>query len=168
MPFLARVDKFNGRVSSMLQWVGVVAILFMMTITTIDVFMAKVFLSPIRGALDVMELAQLIAISFAGAATLLAGKHVQVEFVVMILPKRVQDVIAVIVQILCLVLFVLAVWRLFRHGYYLQTGGEVSATARIPVYPFAYGAAVALIPLCFIYIRELIESCRRVFTKWTP
>ena len=48
-----------------------IAFVFMMLLTTADVIGAKVFLSPIPGALDLMMLAQLVALSFALGASYL-------------------------------------------------------------------------------------------------
>ena len=166
MPFLDRFDRLNRSISFKIQWVGFLGLLVMMVVTTIDVFFAKVFQSPIRGSLDTVELSQLVAISFGGAATLLRGKHVEVEFVTAKLPKSLQRILGVIVQILCLCLFALLVWRFAMHGYYLQEGGEVSATARIPVAPFVYAAALGILPLFLIYLKQIIESIRRVTGKW--
>jgi hypothetical protein len=40
----------------------------------------------------------------------------------------------------------------------MQIGGEESMTARIPLAPFAYAAAVGLIPVCLIYLQKLLTS----------
>lgn len=165
MASLDKFEKFNHKISMGIEWVGLAALILMMLITTIDVISAKLFLRPVYGALDIMMLAQLVAMSFAAAAALIAGRHVQVEFFTKLLPARVQAVIACIIHFLGCLLFVLIVWRLFLYGYDLQTGGEVSSTARIPFYPFAYGAAVACVPVCLIYLSHIIRSIIKVFEK---
>ena len=53
-------------------------------------------------------------------------------------------------------LFVIISWRLLLYGYSLQIGGEESATARIPLYPFAYGAGIACILVCLVYLHRFI------------
>ncbi len=93
----------------------------MVALTSVDVIGAKLFRTPVFGALDIMMLAQLIAISFAGAMALILGRHVQVEFFMILLPKRVQVLVDILINLLCLVFFVIIVWRLFVHGYDLQT-----------------------------------------------
>lgn len=148
-----------------IEWVGVAALLLMMTITTVDVLGAKLFLMPVFGALDVMAIAQLIAISFAVATALILGRHVQVEFFVMLLPKRIAAIVDCFVNLLGIFLFVLIVWRLSVYGYELKVDGEVSSTARIPFYPFVYGAAIACIPACLVYICMLIDSVQKVIKK---
>jgi TRAP-type C4-dicarboxylate transport system permease small subunit len=162
MPLLEKVEKLNDWAIHKIEWIGFAGLLVMMFITCIDVVGAKLFLHPIRGALDTVEIAQLVAISFAAAAALIYGRHIEVEFFVVLLPRRVQSCIAFVIHMLGFVLFAMIVWRLAQHGYYLQTGGEVSPTARIPLFPFTYGAAFACIPVCIALLIKAINSLSRM------
>jgi len=165
MPGLEKFEKFNRQLSSWFEWIGLAALLVMMLITCIDVIGSKLFLRPVLGAIDIVKLAQLVAISFAVASALILGRHVQVEFFVILLPKRVQAVIDSIIHLLGLSLFILIIWRLCVHGYSLQTGEEVSATALIPLYPFAYGIALASIPVCLVFLQRFLDAIVRVVKK---
>ena len=165
MPVLEKLEKLNHTVIDKIEWVGLAGLLVMMFITCFDVLGAKLFLHPIPGALDTVELAQLVAISFAVAAALLEGRHVQVEFFVVLLPKRLRACVDFIVQLLDLFLFIIIVWQLAKYGHYLRIGGEVSATVRIPLFPFAYGAALASIPMCLVFLFELLKSFSRMIKR---
>ena len=155
---LEKFEKFNRKLSEGVQWIGLAALVLIVVLTCVDVVGAKVFRTPVFGALDMVILAQLIAISFAVAITLIMGRHVQVEFFVMLLPKRLQSGITCMVNFLGLGLFILIVWRLFAYGYGMQIGGEESMTAGIPLAPFAYAAAVGCIPVCLIYLQKFLTS----------
>ncbi|MBW1721223.1 MAG: TRAP transporter small permease [Deltaproteobacteria bacterium] len=154
---LEQVEKFTRRLSTVLEWVGLVAVMFMVLITCADVLGAKIFLRPVFGAIDLVMLAQLVAISFAASATLLVGKHVQVEFFVMMFPARLKAIVDAFIQLLGFSLFVVIVWRLTVYGYHLQISGEVSSTARIPLYFFAYGAALACLPVCLLLLLHFLK-----------
>jgi TRAP-type C4-dicarboxylate transport system permease small subunit len=155
---LDKFENFNRRLSSWCQWLAAAAMLLMMVITCIDVVGAKAFLSPILGAIDIVQLCQLVTISFAAGMTLIIGRHIQVEFLYNLLPRRVQTVTDSFVHLLGLGLFILIVWRLFVLGHSFQTTGEYTATAYIPVYPFAYAIAVACIPVCLVLFVEFLKS----------
>jgi TRAP-type C4-dicarboxylate transport system permease small subunit len=159
---LEKFTKFNETLSSWAEWVGFWAIFFMVALTCADVVGAKLFTSPVFGALDAMMMLQVIAVSFAAAMALIRNRHVAVEFFVILLPRRVQSAIECVVQLLCLGLFVLIVWRLFMHGYHLHTGGEETATAHIPMAPFAYAAALSIVPVCLVFIQQFFTSILRV------
>ena len=158
---LQKFEKFNRIISLWIEWIGFGALFLMVVLTCVDVIGAKVFRAPVFGSLDVMMLAQLIAISFGVSMGLILGRHVRVEFFVILLPKRIMSFVDSFVNFLGLVLFVLIVWRLFEFGHHLQIGGEGSATARIPLFPFAYAAAVGCIPVCLVYTQRLFTSILR-------
>jgi TRAP-type C4-dicarboxylate transport system permease small subunit len=156
--FVEKFDAFNQRLSGWFEWVGLVGLLVMMVITCADVFGAKLFRQPVYGALDIVMLAQLVAISFATAYSLILGRHVSVEFFMLMLPKRVEAAVDIVISFLGLTFFVLIVWRLAAYGYSLQSGGEVSATIRIPLHPFAYGVALASIPVCLVFLANILKA----------
>jgi TRAP-type C4-dicarboxylate transport system permease small subunit len=165
MPALDKFEKFNHNISSAIEWVGLIGFLIMMLITTVDVIGAKAFLHPIFGALDIVMQAQLIAMSFAAATTLIAGRHVAVEFFTPLLPKPLQRAVDVFVNFVGFALFLILVWRLTEYAYSLHIENELTPTARIPLYPFAYGAAFACIPVCLVYFYHLLVSISRLVNR---
>jgi TRAP-type C4-dicarboxylate transport system permease small subunit len=159
---LEKFGRFNQRLSYLVEWIGLCGLLLMMFITCIDVVGAKIFRLPIPGAIDFVMLSQLFSVSFAVAATLILGRHVEVEFFVPLLPKVVRGIVDCVIQLLGLLLFVLISWRLMTYGHTLQTAHEVTSTVRIPLYPFAYGIALAFIPVCLVYLQRFIVSFLRL------
>lgn len=162
MSALEKFEKFNRRLSDWFEWIGLAGFLVMMFITCIDVIGAKLFLLPVFGAIDIVMLSQVVAISFAAAAALILGRHISVEFFVVMLPRRVRALIDIIIHLLGLTLFIVIIWRLCVYGYLLQTGGEESATARIPLAPFAYSIALASIPVCLVFLLEFLNAIVRM------
>jgi TRAP-type C4-dicarboxylate transport system permease small subunit len=165
MTYLEKFESFNRRVSAWFERVGVCGLLLMMAITCADVVGAKLFLQPVYGALDLVMFAQLVAISFATAFALILGRHVAVEFFVILLPARLQAIIDSVISFLGLTLFALIVWRLAVYGYSLQVGGEVSATLRMPLYPFAYSVALASIPVSLVLLVDMLKAIVRIFGR---
>jgi TRAP-type C4-dicarboxylate transport system permease small subunit len=164
-PLLEKFEKFNHQISTWFEWIGLAAMLLMIAITCIDVVGAKIFHWRLFGAIDIVMLSQIVAIAFAASMALILGRHIQVEFIVARLPRRAQAVINSIIHLLGLGLFGLIIWRLFVFGYSLQTSGEMSATADIPYYPFAYSIAFASIPVCLVLLLEFLKSIGRIVRK---
>jgi len=159
---LDKLENISRRLSDWFQWIGLAGLLVMMVITCIDVVGAKVFRSPLLGALDIVMLAQTVAIAFAASMALILGRHIEVEFFVKMLPRRVGAVIDSVVLLLGLGLFMVIVWRLSVLGHLFQTTGEYSATIHIPYYPFAYGIALASIPVCLVFLVKFLKSIGRM------
>ncbi len=155
---LDKFEKFNHRLSSWCEWLGLAAILLMMVITCIDVVGAKLFLSPLLGAIDIVQLSQIVAISFAAGMAMILGRHVQVEFFYNLFPRRAQAVIDSVWSVLSLVLFIVIIWRLVVLGLSYQNTGEYTATAYIRLYPYAYAVAFACIPVCLALLLEFLKS----------
>jgi TRAP-type C4-dicarboxylate transport system permease small subunit len=162
MSALSKFDSFNKKVSRGLELIGLVAMIFLVLVTTVDVIGAKLFLKPVFGALDAVMLSQVLAISFAAAITLIVGRHVEVEFLVVLFPESVRAVIDLLVKVMCLALFLILVWQLTAYAHHLQVRTEVTPTARIPLYPFAYAAALGCVPVCLVYISLIIHSFLRL------
>ncbi|MDF1552026.1 MAG: TRAP transporter small permease [Deferrisomatales bacterium] len=159
---LEKLEKFNQAVCSWFELIGFAALFAMVILTCVDVLGAKLLRMPVFGALDIMMLLQLIAMSFGVSMALIAGRHVHVEFFVMLCPKRPQALMESVVRLICLALFILIVWRLFVHGQHLAAGGEESATNKWPMAPFAYAAAVGMIPMCLVLLHQFLDSVLRV------
>ena len=153
-----KFEKFNRRLSNWCEWLGLAALLVMMTVTCIDVVGSKIFRLPLLGSIDMVQLSQIVAISFAAGMAQILGRHVQVEFVYNLLPRRAQAVIDSIWPLLSLGLFIVVIWRLWVLGNSFKTTGEYTATAYIPLYPFAYALALACIPVCLVLLMEFLKS----------
>ena len=67
MTFLEKMDRINRRLSGWFELIGLGGLLVMMVITCLDVFGGKLFRTPVYGALDIVMLGQLVAVSFATA-----------------------------------------------------------------------------------------------------
>ena len=162
MAFLGKLKELNQIISCWVEWIGLFAFLVMMSITCVDVVGTKLFRVPVFGSIDIVALAQLLAVSSAASMALIMGRHVQVNFFIILLPKRLRLIIECLVHFLGLGLFLLIVWRLFACGYSFQKGGDATATAYIPLFPLVYGAAIAFIPVCSVYLQLSIRSFLKV------
>ena len=154
----SRFEKVNRRLSRWFEWIGLAGMIVMMSITCFDVMGAKLFKFPILGALDIVQLSQIVAISFAAGMMVILGRHIQVDFVFSLLPRRAQTVINSIVLLILLGFHIVIIWRVCVLGYSFLTSGEGTMTVYIPIYPFVYGIALAFIPVCVVLLLEFIRS----------
>jgi len=158
---LEKFEKFNRQLSGWFEWIGLAGMLLIMAITCIDVVGAKVFHWRLFGAIDIVMLFQIVAIAFATSMALILGRHIQVDLIGR-MPRRARTVIDLIALLLGLGLFIAIIWQVCVLGYSFQTSGEYSATARIPYYPFAYGIALASIPVCLVCLQKFLSSLMRL------
>jgi TRAP-type C4-dicarboxylate transport system permease small subunit len=162
--WLDPLDRFTRGFSRSLEWVGVIGILLMFLANFVDVVGAKLFLWPLPGATEVISFSQTLAIAPAIALTLLLGRHIRVEFIIDRFPKRLRAAITSISSFLSLILFILILWQSYVYGQSLQKAGEIGSTSHLPFYPFAYLIAFCCIPVCLVFLVEVLRSLSEVFS----
>jgi TRAP-type C4-dicarboxylate transport system permease small subunit len=162
---LKEIRRINRSVSKLFERVGIVALLFMIGVTCVDAFGIKVLRSPITGAIDLVMLCQVVGIAFAIASTQILGKHVRVDFFIGRLSASMQAIVDSVVYLLLFIFFCLVVWRLYALGHSFQIAREVTATLYVPLYFFVYGAALACIPVCLVFLVELVTCLAGVVKR---
>jgi TRAP-type transport system small permease protein len=144
-------------VSACLAYVGSIALVCMMTLTTVDVAGRYLFNAPIIGVFEITEFLVLILIfSFIGYAQ--AGKaHVSVDLVVAQLPRYWQAIIDLFTHTVCLVLMGLITWMGVRRAFELMAVGGASPNLKVPVYPFVLFLALGCAVMCLQYVVDIIR-----------
>ncbi|MCL6559623.1 MAG: TRAP transporter small permease [Firmicutes bacterium] len=149
--------KFQ-RVAESLEWVGIAGLLLMLLFTVVDVAGSVLFHKPLRGATEWVGYMQIIAIAGAVAIGFYAKRHISIEFLELYMPVPVKNIVNKFVSIVCFAFFILLGWESFNYGVTLQKSGEVSSTAHIPLYPFAYYIAVAAVIASLYFVGRLLPA----------
>jgi TRAP-type C4-dicarboxylate transport system permease small subunit len=172
------LEKISKELARILYWIAGISIVSMMLLTCVDValrFCVTVYhethweflvpLRPIPGTYELVCYMATVAVAFAMAHTTVEKGHVAVSFVVELLPKRAQNIIATITNSCGLLFFILLTWRSFLYAGHLKSSGEVSLTLQLPFYPFVYGIAFSALAVCPVILSDLLKSSTRVFSK---
>jgi len=160
-----RLEKFTNTFSNWLNWVAGAGLVAMLSLVVADIIGIKLLNNPIPGGIEIVAFLGAVVTAFAIAYTQVLRGHIQVEFVVMRLPKRVQAVVHAFVCLLGVVLFALLAWRSVDYGLSLQTTGTVSMTQRIPFYPFVHAIAFCCIPVCLVLLVKFLRSVTEAVKK---
>ena len=161
--WVSRMEQFTRAFSQHLEWVGVTGILLMFFANLVDVVGAKFLLWPLPGSIEIIGFAQVVAIAPAIAFTLFLGRHIRIESVMMMLPKRMRAVLSTLTSFLAFLTFAFLIWQSYLYGQSLRGAGELGSTSRIPFYPFAYLIAFCSIPVCLAFLVEVFKSIGEVF-----
>jgi TRAP-type C4-dicarboxylate transport system permease small subunit len=131
------------------------ALVSMLGLVTADIVGAKALRMPVSGAMDLSSLLALLAIAFSTAQTHRMGRHIKVDFVTVLLPEKVREIIRFISTSLCVLFFATALWRSVLCAGGMRTHHEASLTVKIPLAPFAYALALAFLPMILVLLLEL-------------
>ncbi len=144
-------DLFMERVGFYLNWIAVVALLLMFASITVDILSSKLFNKPIVQTVDIMSVLATVVTAFALSQTIIAKRHIEVEFIVSRMPVMLRKTCNFISSCLSMCFFALVAWRSFVYACRLQDVGEATLTAHIPVAPFVFGMGIACIPAVLLY-----------------
>jgi TRAP-type C4-dicarboxylate transport system permease small subunit len=160
-----RYIKFSNWLSSWFEHIAIIGFLGMMASTVVDVVGAKAFEWPLPVGTEAVYLFQLIAIAGAIAYGQIDGRHIRVDFFVDKLPRRGRAFFHALAALLGLALFVVLTWKSYEYGIVLRNANDVTATSRIPIFPFALWLALCCIPVCLVLLGELLKAVREVIKK---
>lgn len=154
---LSRVEGRIYRVSRGLQRVAAVALVVMLGLIVADIVGAKGFKWPVPGGIEIAGLLGVVVVAFSIAQTQAVHGHIEVEFLVTRLPKKIQKAISAVMYCCGMALFVLLGWQSYELGRRLQASGEVSMTQEIPFYPFVYSIALSCVAVVLVQGVQLLK-----------
>jgi TRAP-type C4-dicarboxylate transport system permease small subunit len=162
---LDRLAKITEPAIRLLNRVGGLALVVMTLLITADVIGRRMLRHPVVGTYDLVGLLNGVLVAFAMAYTYAVKGHVAVELLTQWLPRRVQGVLSALVSLMSLFFFAILIWQIVAYGTRVLHSGETSMTVGIPLFPFAYGIAFGLVPLCVLILIDFIKSIAKVIAK---
>ena len=139
-----------------MQGVASVALTFMICLTTADVIL-RGFGRPIAGTYEIVAIFGGIVIGFTTPITSWMRGHISMDFLVARLPGRGKDLINFVTRCVGMGLSLTISWYIFKIGTRFLTGGEVSGSLQLPLYPVAYAIAVCFFMLAFTLFGDILK-----------
>ncbi|MGN0969050.1 MAG: TRAP transporter small permease subunit [Oscillospiraceae bacterium] len=153
--------KIIRKITDVARWLVMIAVVFMMMITVVDVVLRKFFLSPILGVTEYSQMI-MVVILLAAASTGMADGHIKVDLVTSRLPKKVQTVLEIITLILTFGTSLLMSTSVAYAGIKAINSGLKFLTVKISQAPFILLYALGLLILAIAAICLLVEAVRRL------
>ena len=157
MDFLDRLSRFLNRILIGIAGVFMVA---MVLLTCSDVLLRLVWV-PIRGSVELVAYFSAIVTAFALGYTQMRRGHTSVDVVVNLFPNKVRRALNGVNDLICMIFFAAAAWRIAKWSTTIWETGELSETLRIIFYPFSYGVALGCFVLSLVFLTDLVRSLRR-------
>jgi TRAP-type C4-dicarboxylate transport system permease small subunit len=150
--FLDGVLKIN----KLMQIIGGIALTFMIILTTADVVL-RAFGRPILGTYEIVAICGGVVIGFVTPLTSWMRGHISMDFVVNKLPDRGKNLVNIITRCIGIGSFLMISWNVMKIGTRFWTGGEVTGTLQLPLYPIAYGIAMCFFILSIVLFCDILK-----------
>lgn len=152
------LDQFNKLVTRItwgLSIIGMIGLVFLSIAITADVFMRYVFNSPIAGVRDLLSLFIAVCVGFMMPVLLLKEGNIAVQFINILVGKRIGGLLQVIANIATATIFVLFAKETWKAAVYMHSNNEVTQVLGIWLGPwwivvaicFYFSAIAALVPI---------------------
>jgi TRAP-type transport system small permease protein len=133
--------------------------------TVVDIVGRAFFASPVRGTVEVTELAVVVLVYLGLARTESQDAHISVDLLYVRLGVRAKLALRVLAGVVSLAVLVVMTWRLWIYAGSLDAGGYTTGIRRIPLYPVALLGvlgtamfAVAVFVNLLVSVRALVKG----------
>lgn len=154
---LDRVNEIGAVISG-------IALLLMMVMGAMDVFLGKVFNTPIPGTFEATEALMVVSAFLAIAYNQQVRGHIKVELFTSRMSPRLQLKFEAFNYFLSAVFFFLLTWQGWRFGLEsLRVGEYESGLIAFPVYPAKLLLALGLTLMTLQCLRDLVVAFKNIF-----
>lgn len=147
-----------------LNYVGRLAVFFIMVITTIDVILRKVSDASILGSYELTELAMVVMVFFGIASYQVKDGHIRVDFVTNKLPERLRLFIEALALLIETAMISVCVWAGVKATVQILERGTSTGILHIVQWPFylimTIGILLFLIMLIFDTVIRFEDALR--------
>ena len=154
------LEKVNGFLNKVLMVVGSVAVLFLMSLATVNVCLRFFFNAPYRGAYELVGFSGAVVIAFALGYTQKRKDHIVVDILTEKFPKRLNRLLDGINYFVTMIFFAIVSWQIFVWGMKISKSGEVSETLKIVFHPFIYSVSIGFAVFAFTIVVDFLKNLK--------
>jgi TRAP-type C4-dicarboxylate transport system permease small subunit len=154
----ASKSKKKRYLSTYLSYIGNIALVAMMFLTTADVVGRYFFNAPVLGAYEMTEYLMLIMVFSFLAFAQAEKSHICVDIVFNRLPSKLRGILERFNHIACLVMMAMVTWMGGGHVMDIKASGEESLLLKLPDYPFAIFLTIGCIFFSIEFLRDVFSS----------
>ncbi len=149
-------SSFERALCHSLLLISGLTLAFMFLFTLTDVLM-RAFGKPIVGDFEIISFLGAVVIGFAIPYTSMLKGHINVDLMLVMLPRRVSDKFTIATRIIGIGLFLWMSWNFVLMSFDLMKSHEVTPVFRMPYYPISFGLAFCCLAQCVTFVSEILK-----------
>lgn len=151
------LETINGYLNKLLLILGGIAVMFLMSLATINVVL-RIFHIPYSGTYEMVSFLGAIVIAFALGYTQKRKDHIVVDILTERFSKQTNRVLNIISYSITMIFFAVVSWQIFVFGMKIAQSGEVSETLKIIYHPFIFSVSVGFAVLSLTIVIDLVKT----------
>lgn len=163
--FIEQFENAINKIITIFTWISGLTIFAMMFLISCDVIARYFFENPIKGTIDLGEMA-LVIVGFLGMAYTQAEKgHVRIEVLISRLSETRQSILDTAISLFSAFIFGMIAIQMARKGVHILVSDEVGPVTNllfIPHFPFFFIGAAG----CLLFSLRLMLDARTNFTRF--
>ena len=163
---LGAIQRITNKLFSLTDFFAGICFASVMLLILVNILMRKIFNLPIMGTFELVGLLTATGIGFSLAKCEINNGNVAMTILTEKMPKKVQALIGIIINLLSLGFWGVVVYRLFVYGSSSFKSGWVSSTSSVPIYPFIFILGFNAFCLCIVLALKLINNVNDAIALW--
>ncbi|MFH0913802.1 MAG: TRAP transporter small permease [Chloroflexota bacterium] len=158
---LTRMDAWVGKVETWLTYAGMVVLVGLMLMVTVEMTGRYLFNKPMLGYIDSMEMMMAVLVFLGISFTQWKGGHIRMELLMDKLQKkggRPFHAVESLHLLIALIGFSLIAFYTYQNVVNAFTVGDVTAGALIPTWPARMGVLIGSILLCIRLVIQIVQN----------
>jgi len=154
----------TSAVSRTLNTVGGGLLIIIVLLTVADVAMRRLFNSPIRASMELVEMLVGTVIFFSLGYCAIKGAHIAIDILIKKFPRRIYSVTIVIMDLISVLMCGILSWRLVEYSIGLHETNTITVILQMPTYVFGIMGALGYTVLTLAYLIDLLISIEKAKT----
>jgi TRAP-type C4-dicarboxylate transport system permease small subunit len=151
------LEKISHVLNKILMIIGAVAVLFLMSLATINVVL-RIFGAPYRGTYELVGYSGAIVIAFALGYTQQQKDHIVVDILSQKFPTKLNRILDGLNYFVTMIFFAIVAWQVSVWGMKVLRAGEVMETLKAIYYPFIFAVAIGFGVLSLALLVDFLKN----------
>jgi TRAP-type C4-dicarboxylate transport system permease small subunit len=147
------------KVDNLLYIIAAIVLSLMIILTAFDVVLRN-FGHPITGSMEIIQYGGSLVFGFSIPYGTWLGAQVIVDLLTGKLSSRNRQILSAITRCIGIFLFLFIAYHFFMYGLDVKRTGELTASFKIPYYPFCFAISFSFLFQTFTIMCDLIKTVK--------
>jgi TRAP-type C4-dicarboxylate transport system permease small subunit len=153
---MRKVRDVFGKIVTGISYVGILACLVIVVMTTVDVLLRKIGDASVLGSTEITEMLMVVMMAFGIPALQIVDGHVKVDLLVKKMPGRSRFFFESAILLAEAAVVGLMTWGTYNKVINFYTRGTSTGVLRIPETPFAACMCLGLALFCVLLLMDAV------------